>query len=186
MAAAVAAPMAGRLLDALGGPRATLLQAMTIQMAGLLLMARTLAGHGLASVIAATVIWAAGKVIADVAGTITATSGLGQDRTGLAAGLLSTAQQLGAAGGLGVVAPVVAARTDALGGTATGSQAPVQALQWGLLAGVVLVALWPSSSCWSGCADTLKARKPRLDRHSSLVNVEMVWRAIAASAPTDR
>jgi hypothetical protein len=40
-----------------------------------------------------------------------------------------------------VVAVVVAARTDALGGTATGSQASVQALQWGLLAGVVLVAL---------------------------------------------
>jgi EmrB/QacA subfamily drug resistance transporter len=141
IAAAVAAPVAGRLIDTLGGPRVTLLQAMTVQLAGLLLMALSLAGRGLASVIAGTVVWATGKVVADVAGTITATSGLGQDRKGLAAGLLSTAQQLGAAGGLGVVAAVVAARTDALGGTATGSPAPVDALRWGLLAGVVFVAL---------------------------------------------
>jgi MFS family permease len=141
IAAAVAAPVAGRLIDLLGGPRVTLLRAMTVQMAGLVLMALTLAGHGLASVIVATVVWAIGKVVADVAGTITATSGLGQDRRGLATGLLSTAQQLGAAGGLGVVAAVVAARTDALGGNATGSQAPVDALQWGLLTGVVFVAL---------------------------------------------
>jgi MFS family permease len=139
--AAVAAPLAGRLIDTLGGRRATMLQAMTVQATGLLLMALSLAGHGLASVIAATVLWATGKVIADVAGTITATSGLGQDRKGLAAGLLSTAQQLDAACGLGVVAAVVAARTDALSGATTGSQAPVEALQWGLLAGVAFVAL---------------------------------------------
>jgi EmrB/QacA subfamily drug resistance transporter len=139
--AAVVAPVAGRLIDALGGRRATLLQALAVQTAGLLLMAVSLAGRGLASVIAGTVVWATGKVVADVAGTITATSGLGHGRAGLAAGLLSTAQQLGAAGGLGVVAAVVAARTDALGGTATGAQAPVQALQWGLLAGVAFVAL---------------------------------------------
>ena len=138
--AAVAAPLAGRLIDTLGGRRATLFQALTVQGAGLLVMALALAGRGVASVIAATVVWATGKVVADVAGTITATSGLDEDRKGLAAGLLSTSQQLGAACGLGVVAAVVAARSDAVGG-ATGSQPPVEALQWGLLAGVAFVAL---------------------------------------------
>lgn len=62
----------------------------------------------------ATVVWAVGKVVADVAGTITVTSGLGEDRKGLAAGLLSTAQQLGAGG---------------LDRGSVGSQAPVEALQ---------------------------------------------------------
>ena len=138
--AAVAAPLAGRLIDTLGGRRATLFQALTVQGAGLLVMALALAGRGVASVIAATVVWATGKVVADVAGIITATSGLDEDRKGLAAGLLSTSQQLGAACGLRVVAAVVAARSDAVGG-ATGSQPPVEALQWGLLASVAFVAL---------------------------------------------
>jgi EmrB/QacA subfamily drug resistance transporter len=141
IAAAVAAPLAGRLIDTLGGLRPTMLQAMVVQAAGLLVMALTLAGRGIASVIAGTVVWATGKVFADVAGTITATSGLGEDRKGLAAGLLSTSQQLGAACGLGVVAAVVAARTDALGGATAGAQALVEAFQWGLLACVAFVAL---------------------------------------------
>jgi nitrate/nitrite transporter NarK len=86
---AVAAPVAGRLIDTLGGLRATMLQAMAVQ----------------------------------------------------AAGLLTTSQQLGAAGGLGVVAAVAAARTDGLGGAPAGTQALVQALQWGLRAGLAFVAL---------------------------------------------
>jgi MFS family permease len=141
VAAAVAAPLAGRLVAALGGRRAVLLQAMTLRAAGLLLMALAVAGRGLATVIAGTVVWATGKVVADVAGTITATSGLGEDRRGLAAGLLSASQQLGAACGLGVVAAVVAARADALGGHAAGPGAAVAALRWGLLACVAFVAL---------------------------------------------
>jgi hypothetical protein len=104
-------------------------------------MALTVAGRGVTSVIAGTVVWAVGKVVADVAGTITATSGLGDDDKGLAAGLLSTSQQLGAAFGLGVVAAVVSARTDALGGAAAGSQALLDGLRWGLLACVAFVAL---------------------------------------------
>jgi hypothetical protein len=139
--AAVVAPLAGRLIDTLGGLRATMLQAMAVQAAGLVVMALSLGGRGIASVIAATMVWATGKVVADVAGTIAATSGLGEERKGLAAGLLTTSQQLGAACGLGVVAAVVAARTDALGGAPAGTQALVQALQWALLAAVAFVAL---------------------------------------------
>jgi EmrB/QacA subfamily drug resistance transporter len=141
VAAAVAAPVAGRLLDTFGGPKPAMLAALAVQAAGLLAMAFALTGHGVTKVIAATVVWAVGKVIADVAGTITATSGLGEDRKGLAAGLLSTAQQLGAACGLGVVAAVVAARGDALGGSAAGPPALIEALRWGLLAAVAFVAL---------------------------------------------
>jgi len=89
----------------------------------------------------ATVVWGTGKVVADVAGTITATSGLGEDRKGLAAGLVSTSQQLGAATRLGVVAAVVSARTGALGGPAAGSPAMVDGLRWGLLACVAFVVL---------------------------------------------
>ena len=65
----------------------------------------------------------------------------GRGPEGAGAGLLSTSQQLGAACGLGVVAAVVAARTTTLDRGSVGSQAPVEALQWGLLTGVAFVAL---------------------------------------------
>jgi Na+/melibiose symporter-like transporter len=167
VAAAVAAPVAGRLIDTLGGRRATLLEALTVQGAGLLVMALTLAGRGVANVIAATVPWAVGKVVADVAGTITATSGLGEDRKGLAAGLLSTSQQLGAACGLGVVAAVVAARTDGPDHGTTGSSVPVEALQSGLLAGVAFVTL-ALAVVLAGLPRRRGGPEPAHDRHHRL------------------
>jgi MFS family permease len=116
LAAAVAAPLAGRVLGPLGGragPRTTMLMAMVVQGTGLVLIALALGG-GIAGVVVGSVVWASGKVVADVAGTVIATSGLGTERTGLAAGLLTTSQQLGSALGLGVVAAVVAASTGPL------------------------------------------------------------------------
>jgi hypothetical protein len=75
--------------------------------------------------------------------TLSATSGVGPDRAGLASGLLNTSRQIG--GAVGLAALVVIAATVTAGSTAEGG-APVQALTHGfgvaLLvgAGLVLVA----------------------------------------------
>jgi len=141
IAGAVASLVGGRLVDRLGGARPTMLLGMVVQATGLLLMALMLAGGGLAVVIAGKVIQAIGKVVANVAMTIGAMSGLGQDQKGLAAGLLTTSGQLGAAWGLGAAAAVVAVRTGAPGGEGARPEALVAGLRAGLLFGVAFVAL---------------------------------------------
>lgn len=88
---------------------------------------------------AASVVWAVGKVLADVAITITATSGVGEDHKGLAAGLVTTSQEVGRAMGLGVITAVASARTGALGG-AQGDLAPLLAgFRLGLRTGVAFL-----------------------------------------------
>jgi EmrB/QacA subfamily drug resistance transporter len=141
VAGAVAAPAAGRLVNRLGGVRPTMVLGMLILMAGLLLMALMMTGNGIALVALGAVIAAAGKVIAHVATTITGTSDPSEDRKGLAAGLLSTSLQLGAAFGLGMVGAIVSARTSALGGEATGSETLIGGLRTGLLVSTAFVAL---------------------------------------------
>ena len=51
---------------------------------------------------------------------IAGTTDVGDDQQGLASGLINTSQQLGIAVGLGVLAPLAAARTEALVGSASG------------------------------------------------------------------
>ena len=130
----VAAPAAGGLVTRFGvKPTATLgLASLT---AGLLLMtARISAGDGISLLLAGTVVGEIGFMLSNVPLTIAASGGAGEERRGLAAGLMNTSIQLGNAWGLGVVAAVVAAGTIAPGGEATNPEALVGGLRWGLLA----------------------------------------------------
>jgi hypothetical protein len=69
---------------------------IVVQAAGLLAMAR-LSHGGLAVVLAGSAVWAVGKVLADIAITIVATSGVAEGDKGLGAGLVATSQEVGRA-----------------------------------------------------------------------------------------
>jgi hypothetical protein len=73
--------------------------------------------------------------------TTAANAGVGEDQAGLAAGLLNTGQQLGAALGLAILSALATARTSSLlnGGHDTVAQAATHGYQRALLAGAVLM-----------------------------------------------
>ena len=73
--------------------------------------------------------------------TTAANAGVGEDKAGLAAGLLNTGQQLGAALGLAILSALATARTGSLlhGGGDTVAQAATQGYQRALMAGAVLM-----------------------------------------------
>jgi hypothetical protein len=102
---------------------------IVVQAAGLLVMAGPPAS-GLAPVLAGSAVWAVGKVLADVAITITATAGVDEGDKGLGAGLVTTSQEVGRALGLGVLTAVATAHAGAL----------ADGLRWGLRAGVAFLA----------------------------------------------
>jgi EmrB/QacA subfamily drug resistance transporter len=73
--------------------------------------------------------------------TTAANAGVGQDKAGLAAGLLNTGQQLGAALGLAILSALATARTSSLleAGDTTVTQAATDGYQRALMAGAVLM-----------------------------------------------
>jgi EmrB/QacA subfamily drug resistance transporter len=73
--------------------------------------------------------------------TTAANAGVGEDKAGLAAGLLNTGQQLGAALGLAILSALATARTGSLlhGGGDTVAQAATHGYQRALMAGAVLM-----------------------------------------------
>jgi EmrB/QacA subfamily drug resistance transporter len=73
--------------------------------------------------------------------TTAANAGVGEERAGLAAGLLNTAQQLGGALGLAILSALATARTSSLlhAGRETVAQAATQGYQRALLVGAVFV-----------------------------------------------
>jgi EmrB/QacA subfamily drug resistance transporter len=73
--------------------------------------------------------------------TTAANAGVGEDRAGLAAGLLNTGQQLGAALGLAILSALATARTNSLlhGGHDTVAQAATHGYQRALIAGAAFV-----------------------------------------------
>ena len=73
--------------------------------------------------------------------TTAANAGVGEDRAGLAAGLLNTGQQLGAALGLAILSALATARTSSLlhGGHDTVAQAATHGYQRALMAGAAFV-----------------------------------------------
>jgi fucose permease len=73
--------------------------------------------------------------------TTAANAGVGEDEAGLAAGLLNTGQQLGAALGLAILSALATDRTSSLldGGHASVAQAATHGYQRALLAGAVLM-----------------------------------------------
>jgi len=80
-----------------------------------------------------------GHVTAVIAFNLTVTSGLPNDKQGLVSGIAQTAQQLGSATGLPVLAAVVTARTQALSSSSNGDQANVAGLHAGMLTAAVVV-----------------------------------------------
>ena len=142
LSAVAAAPAAGRLATRFG-LRATSASGLVLVAAGLLMMACMSEGGALPFVISGMVVGEVGFTLSIVPLEIAASGGAGEDRRGLAAGLLNTSMQLGSASGLAVVATVVAAASPALGGEAADPEALVGGLRWGLLAcvGFVVVAL---------------------------------------------
>jgi MFS family permease len=142
LASVVAAPLAGRLATRLG-VRATASSGLTLVAGGLLLMTPMSLGGGLIFVLSGMVIGEIGFMLSNVPLTIVGSGSTGEDERGLAAGLLNTSMQLGNAWGLGVVATVVAAASAVLGGEASGPEALVGGLRWGLYAcvGFAVVAL---------------------------------------------
>jgi EmrB/QacA subfamily drug resistance transporter len=87
--------------------------------------------------------------------TMAANAGVGEDRAGLAAGLLNTGQQLGAALGLAVLSALATAHTHSLlrAGRDSVAEASTQGYQRALLAGACLVL--------GAGVVALTARKPR-------------------------
>jgi fucose permease len=73
--------------------------------------------------------------------TTAANAGVGEDRAGLAAGLLNTGQQLGAALGLAILSALATARTNSLlhGGHDSVAQAATHGYQRALMAGAAFV-----------------------------------------------
>jgi EmrB/QacA subfamily drug resistance transporter len=73
--------------------------------------------------------------------TTAANAGVGEDKAGLAAGLLNTGQQLGAALGLAILSALATARTGSLlhGGGDTVAQAATHGYQRALMAGALLM-----------------------------------------------
>ena len=137
LAAVVVAPAAGRLATRFG-LRAAAASGLVLVAAGLLLMARMSEDGGLPLVILGMVVGEVGFTISIVPLEIAASGGAGEDKRGLAAGLLNTSMQLGSAAGLAVVATVVAASS---GGGVADPGSLVVGLRWGLLACVGFAGL---------------------------------------------
>ena len=84
-----------------------------------------------------------GVGLSAVASTTGGTSALGNEKRGLASGLLNASAEVGYALGLGVLVPLSAARTDSLaGGLAHPPDAAlVEGFRWAFYAGMALAVL---------------------------------------------
>jgi EmrB/QacA subfamily drug resistance transporter len=130
IASVIAAPVGGRLTSSVG-PRATAASGLALVAAGVGIMIVGLSKDGaVALVVAGMVVGEAGFMLSNVSLTVAATSAIGADRGGMAAGLLNTSIQLGSGWGLGVVAAVVAATLPAEG--RIDPDVYSGALRWGL------------------------------------------------------
>jgi MFS family permease len=136
----VASPAAARLTDR-WGRRAVAVLGLLVQAGGLLLLARAPAGGGfVADVLPAFLLVGAGAPLAFVPVTAAIMGGAG-DASGLVSGVFNTAQQLGNALALAVLATLVATRAEALAGDGLSrTDALTGGLHAGFLAGAVLLA----------------------------------------------
>jgi MFS family permease len=134
----IAAPIAGRL-DSRIGIRSTAITGLTLLGCGIAAMMAGMSEAGnIAVLLAGSAVGEAGFMLSNVSLVVAGTSGLNDDKSGLAAGLLNTSMQLGNGWGLGVVALVVAANLPA-GDPDPGSYA--DALRWGMFACLCCCAL---------------------------------------------
>jgi len=114
-ASVVGAIIAGRATPRIGD-QATAIIGLVVMVGGLAAVALAVAPwNSFALVITGMVVGETGFMLGSVALTIMATSSLGDQHAGLAAGLVNTSTQLGGGFGLGIVATVVATTSEQSG-----------------------------------------------------------------------
>ena len=114
-ASVVGAIIAGRATPRIGA-QATAIIGLVVMVGGLAAVALAVAPwNSFALVITGMVVGETGFMLGSVALTIMATSSLGDQHAGLAAGLVNTSTQLGGGFGLGIVATVVATTSEQSG-----------------------------------------------------------------------
>ena len=102
-------------------------------------------GRPLAALVAAFVVLGGGLGAASVASTAEGIAAAGDERGGVASGILNTAAQIGTAVGLAVLVSLAAARSDALSATMTYQEALVGGYRWAAVAAALV----------AGCAGTV-------------------------------
>jgi MFS family permease len=141
MAGALLAPVAGWLLDRLGGLRRATLIGVGVTIAGWIVMTGLMAVRGpIALLVAGGVAVVVGRVVAIVAMTVRLTASAGEEGRGLGAGLVTTAMELGLATALAGFSAAVGA---GLSTGERGGDAVATSLLWGSLVvlGLVVAAL---------------------------------------------
>ena len=125
-----------RLLDRLGVKRVLLLGLTSMGLGLLVFSFVTAGGSYLVNVLPGVLLTALGISVAPPAASVGATTGVERSEQGLAGGLLTTGQQIGAAVGLALLATLAAART-----TQTGSLAAGYDFSFLIAIGLVLLAI---------------------------------------------
>jgi MFS family permease len=142
VASAIAAQLVSRV-----GYKPVLAAGMALVAAALVWFSRVSVGGEFASdVLGPSLLAAVGLGFAFVTTTIAAVSGVREQESGLASGLINTSQQIGGALGLAVLATIANARTDAVASSAGGDRAAVanaltEGFQSAFLGGAVIAAL---------------------------------------------
>lgn len=140
--ASTAASLTGpRLVQRLGSPRVMIVLALSLQIAGLLLMSAMPSGRSPLPMIIGIAIVLVGFLWTDVALNLALSVAVSDTTRGAGTGLIRTAAQLGGAIGLGVIATLVTAYAP---GTFTGNAAPdvlTDGLRLGLWCGAVFAAI---------------------------------------------
>jgi EmrB/QacA subfamily drug resistance transporter len=138
VASVVAAAWAGAVVSRAGVRAAALAGLCGVALGLGLMLAGLTPDRPLWVVVVGMVVGEAGFMLASVALTVAGTGAVGDERSGLAAGLLNTSMQLGGGWGLGVTSAVVG------GALAAGDTSPAgyaAALRWGLVSCLVFAAL---------------------------------------------
>ncbi|MCP3820773.1 MFS transporter [Streptomyces sp. A3M-1-3] len=130
------------------GPRGALIFGLTVQALGTGLLFLLPQENGLLLLLAGTFLAGGGHMLAVVAYTIIATSGLPNGEQGLASGLANTAQLVGLTVGIPVISTLATSRMNSLPEGTSGAWATLNGVQLGvlvdtvvLLAGVVIAAV---------------------------------------------
>ena len=146
LAIIVAAGVASQLVTRIGF-KPVLAAGMVFIAAGLAWFSQVSVGGGfLTDILGPSLLAAVGLGFAFVTTTIAAVSGVRDQESGLASGLINTSQQIGGALGLAVLATIATSRTDDLMATADGSPAALpnaltEGFQAAFLGGAVIAAL---------------------------------------------
>ncbi|WP_228470985.1 MFS transporter [Streptomyces alkaliphilus] len=157
--------MASRIIARLGS-KGTLVTGLVIQavMTGVLFFLGDNVGVGVVVVLLTTFVGGFGHVLAIVAYTVTATSGISDEEQGLATGLITMTQQIGFTIGIPIMSAIAATRYGALEsgvptaeGTLTGTTFGMLVNGLIVLAGALLVLLFLRSARTSSATVTASA-----------------------------